>query len=171
MDKEEFKQVKTGNDLYKFINCLLEENFNLPELSDYLISLWKVSEEYANKTEFQYSDMAYMLQKAFLLESINIRWDEKIIQPYDKAQKTISNTLEYYEEIKTYEYFCRLIKNMIIDLLRMKQEMPPYMHWENIEVSSFLERASLNFKDLVEENTVCDWLKFKSLLNSGQYDE
>jgi hypothetical protein len=167
----EFKNIRTGNDLYKFINSLLKENSNLPELSDYLISLWIVSQEYADKMEFQYSDMAYMLQSAFSsIQRINIDWNKEIGKPYNDEQKTISNSPEYYEEHRSYDYFCRYIKNMVVDLLRMKQGLPQYMHWENLRLPDFLEVASWSIRLLTKEN-VRDWGNMSSLLHAGQYDE
>jgi hypothetical protein len=166
-----YKQIKTGNDLYKFISCLLKDNPNTLDLSDYLISLWKVSEEYTDKTEFWYSDMAYMLQNAFSIQHINIDWNEEIGKPYNNARRTIPNSPEYYEEYRSYDYFCRYIKNMIIDLLRWKHDLSLYMHWENMILPAFLERASVSVENLTEEDEPCGWSDMSSLLHAGQYDE
>jgi hypothetical protein len=107
----DFKEVKCGRDLYHFIEKL-NDRHNHPELSDYLISLWKISQEYRNRTEFQYSDMANMLQEAFTIQTLNVNWNEEINKPYENAQRTIANTPEYFKEIHSYEHFSRHIQNM-----------------------------------------------------------
>jgi hypothetical protein len=171
----EFKHIKTGDDLYSFMTRLLanySDRIDSIELADYLISLWAVSGEYADKTEFWYSDIAYMLQKAFALKTVEVDWEEEISKPYDDELKAVPNTPEYYREIETYDYFCRYIKNMIVDLLRRKQNLPMYMHWENCHLANFLERASTSIEAVAEEYGLeCNWGDVSMFLHEGQYVE
>ena len=106
-------QIKTGNDLYKYVLQLLEqkdketqvlrENNPLysikgeaitayPTLLNYLLSLWATAEKYKNVEKVTFSLIAKILEEAFATPPKKVNWDvllkDQFNMPFESEPKT-----------------------------------------------------------------------------------
>ena len=130
-------QIKTGNDLYKYVLQLLEqkdketqvlrENNPLysikgeaitayPTLLNYLLSLWATAEKYKNVEKVTFSLIAKILEEAFATPPKKVNWDELLKEQFIMPFESEPNTTEYHEEIRKFEYFEKSIRNEVVSL-------------------------------------------------------
>ena len=130
-------QIKTGNDLYKYVLQLLEqkdketqvlrENNPLysikgeaitayPTLLNYLLSLWATAEKYKNVEKVTFSLIAKILEEAFATPPKKVNWDELLKEQFIMPFESEPNTTEYHEEIRKFEYFEKSIRNDAVSL-------------------------------------------------------
>ena len=130
-------QIKTGNDLYKYVLQLLEqkdketqvlrENNPLysikgeaitayPTLLNYLLSLWATAEKYKNVEKVTFSLIAKILEEAFATPPKKVNWDELLKDQFIMPFESEPNTPEYHEEIRKYEHFEKSIRNDVVSL-------------------------------------------------------
>ncbi|GEM55826.1 hypothetical protein B0A58_08730 [Flavobacterium branchiophilum NBRC 15030 = ATCC 35035] len=130
-------QIKTGNDLYKYVLQLLEqkdketqvlrENNPLysikgdaitayPTLLNYLLSLWATAEKYKNVEKVTFSLIAKILQEAFATPPKKVNWDELLKEQFIMPYTSEANSQEYFIEIRKFEYFEKSMRNDVVSL-------------------------------------------------------
>ena len=130
-------QIKTGNDLYKYVRQLLEqkdketqvlrENNPLysikgdaitayPTLLNYLLSLWATAEKYKNVEKVTFSLIAKILEEAFATPPKKINWDKLLKDQFIMPYTSEANTPEYFVEIRKYEAFEKSMRNDVVSL-------------------------------------------------------
>lgn len=168
------KEIKTLGELRIFIMNLLEKyEPNYLDLDKYLQCLWTATQDHKDKKMLTYSLICEMLENAFDEFPWNLNWNEEIYKAYQYPIKSEVNTPEYFKEARTYEYFERRLKTQIIDLKRIKNNLPPHdKYWMNINLANYLERGTYTFED--DDDTNDDditWWDLGSILNGGKYNE
>mgnify|MGYP003600166015 CR=1 FL=1 len=130
-------QIKTGNDLYKYVLQLLEqkdketqvlrENNPLysikgdaitayPTLLNYLLSLWATAEKYKNVEKVTFSLIAKILEEAFATPPKKVNWDKLLKDQFVMPYTSEANSPEYFIEIRKFEYFEKSMRNDVVSL-------------------------------------------------------
>lgn len=130
-------QIKTGNDLYKYVLQLLEQKdketqtmrennplYNIkgdaitayPTLLNYLLSLWATAERYKNVEKVTFALIAKILEEAFATPPKNVNWDELLNDQFIMPFENEPNTPEYFIEIRKFEAFEKSIRNDVVSL-------------------------------------------------------
>ena len=131
------QQVQTGDDLYHYVQQLLEQKDKetesmrannplrrvlgneitaYPTLIDYLLSLWSVAEKHRNVEQVTLSLIAQMLEDAFTAPLKEIDWNKLVKEGFLPWYKNKTKTPEFYAEIRTYEKFETDMHNHVIAL-------------------------------------------------------
>ena len=194
-------QIKTGNDLYKYVRQLLEqkdketqvlrENNPLysikgdaitayPTLLNYLLSLWATAEKYKNVEKVTFSLIAKILEEAFATPPKKVNWDELLKDQFIMPYTSEANSQEYFIEIRKYEYFERSIRNSVVNLKTVltygtKKLIEPYSE----DTTYYWENTTT---DKFLKGSLCrleddfdaidvSWLELYFILQNGQIQE
>ena len=164
-------EVILGKNLRTFVMELLEKQDKFPKLIDYLISLWTVSEKYKEVNKIDFELIAKIIEEAFETPLRKINW-ENLKNNLKFNNIAIPNTPEYFQEIKTFNYFERSLTNQILELKEMKGFFGiKNKDWKNLLVENYLNAGTYYLEQENEIDEEVSWYEMQVILSGGKHNE